>query len=75
MIASARLFTIKEERVEIRVLSPKKAPDYDLIFIQVLQNQKKEYDLSLNSNAVLRQDFFPPQWKVVQIIVIPGKTG
>jgi len=43
MIVPARPFTVKEVQGAIRVLNPKKAPDYDVMTNQVLQKlQKKE---------------------------------
>jgi len=61
------------------VLNPKKAPRYDLITNQVLQKLPKKgirFIIQL-CTAVLKQGFFPPQWKVAQIIMIqkPGKSA
>jgi len=66
------LFTVNEVRVAIRVLNPKKAPGYDLITNQVQQKlpEKSIRFITQLCNAVLRQSFFPPQWKVAQIIMI-----
>jgi len=71
-------FTANEVPAAIRVLNPKKVPGYDLITNQVLQilSEKGIRFITQLCNAVLRQGFFPPQWKVVQIITIqkPGKS-
>jgi len=72
MVAPARPITVKEVRTAIRVLNPKKTTGYDLITNQVLQklSEKGIRFITLFYNAALRQDFFPPQWKVAQIIMI-----
>jgi len=70
--ASAMPFTVNEVRAAIRVLNPKKAPGNDLITNQVLQKlpEKGIRFITQLCDAVLRQGFFPPQWKVTQIIMI-----
>jgi len=70
-------FIVNEVRAPIRVLNPKNAPGYDLITNQVLQKLSEKgirFIIQL-SNAVLRQNFFPPQWKIAKTIMIqkPGK--
>jgi len=79
MVAPAMFFTVNEVRAAIRVLNPKKAPGYNLITNQVLQklSEKGIRFITQLCNAVLRQGFFSPQWKVAQIIMIqkPGKPA
>jgi len=69
-------FAVNEVRAAIRVLNPKKTPGYDLITNQVLQKltEKGIRFITQLCNAVLRQGFIPPRWKVAQIIMIqkPG---
>jgi len=59
-------------------LNPKKTPRYHLITNQVLQKlpEKDIRFITQLCNAVLKQGFFPPQWKA-QIIMIqkPKQTG
>jgi len=77
MVAPIMPFTINEVRAAIRILNSKKAPGYYLITSQVLQKlpEKGIRFITQFYNAVLRQGFFPSQWKVAQIIMIqkPGK--
>jgi len=79
MIAPVRPFTVKNGRAAIRVLYPKMAAGYELITNQVLQKLPKKgiRVISHFYNVVLRQGFFPPQWKIGQIIMIqkPGKPA
>jgi len=79
MAVPAIPFTVNEVRAAIRMLNPKKTPGYDLITKQVLQKlpEKGIRFITQLCNALLRQGFFPPQWKVVQIIMIqkPGKPA
>jgi len=66
-------FTVNEVRAAIGILNPKKAPVYDLITNQVLRKLPgKDYIRFITQlyNAILRQGFLPPQWKVAQIIMI-----
>jgi len=78
MPVPAMPLTINEVRTAIRVLHPTKAPGYDLITNQVLQKlpEKGIRFITQLCNAVLRQDFFPSQWKA-QIIMIQklGKSA
>jgi hypothetical protein len=60
-------------------MNPTKAPGYDFITNQILQKLSKmgiKYIIQLY-NTVLRQGFFPPQWKIAQIIMIqkPDKSA
>jgi len=72
-------FTIKEVKKVIMIeIDPKKSPGYDLITGRIL---KELSDVGLKYltqlfNAVLRTSFFPLQWKVAKIIMIPklGKS-
>jgi hypothetical protein len=54
-------------------LNPKKAPGLDLITGRLLKElpQKGVLLLTFIFNAVLRLEYFPSQWKIAQIIVIP----
>jgi hypothetical protein len=54
-------------------IHPKKAPGYDLITGKVLQelSQKGFKAITQIYNAILRIEYFPCQWKVRQIIMIP----
>jgi len=78
MVVSARPFTVKM-RTAIRILNLKKAPDYDLITNQLLQqlSEKGIKFITQLYKAKLRQDFLPRQWKIAQIIMIqkPGKSA
>jgi len=73
------LFIVNEVRAAIRVLNHKKTPRYDLITNQVLQKlpEKGIRFITQSYNAVLRQGFFLPQWKVAQIVMIqkPSKPA
>jgi len=85
MAIPAMPFTVNEVRDAIRVLNPKKAPGYVLISNQVLQKLPENGIRFITQlcNAVLRQGFFPPQWKIAQISMIqkpnrqslPNRTG
>jgi hypothetical protein len=54
-------------------LSCKKAPGYDLITGKVLKElpRKAIIFLTMLFNSVLRMEYFPAQWKVAQIVVLP----
>jgi len=54
-------------------LNAKKAPGYDLITGTVLKElpRKGIVLLTIIFNAILRLEYFPTQWKVSQIVVIP----
>jgi len=79
ILAPAMPFSVNEVQAAIRVLNPKKEPGYDLITNQVLQKllEKGIRFITQFYNVVLRRGFFPPQWKVAQIIMIqkPGKPA
>lgn len=67
-------FSILEVKTVIkRELNPKKAPGYDLITGKVLQElpDKGIRFLTYLFNAILRTGYFPIQWKVSQVILIP----
>lgn len=72
-------FKITEVRKMInKNLNSKKSPGYDLItgeIIKKLPNASIRYITQL-FNAILRLEYFPMQWKVAQIILIPkpGKS-
>lgn len=71
-------FTKNETRnIIFNYLNPKKAPGYDLITGRVLRELPEHGLVYLTQlyNAVLRTSFYPPQWKVAEIIMIvkPGK--
>lgn len=57
-------------------LNPKKSPGYDLITGKVLQELPKQGILLITFifNAILRLEYFPLQWKVAEIVVVP-KAG
>lgn len=70
----------KPEEVKLMIqqgLKPRKAPGYDLITSEVLKELSATglRTVTIMFNAILRLGFFPPQWKVAQIILIakPGK--
>ena len=54
-------------------LNPKKSPGYDLITGKVLMElpDKCVRFITIVFNAILRTSYFPDQWKVAQIILIP----
>lgn len=54
----------------------KEAPGYDFITGRLLKELSEDgitYFLYL-FNATLRLNFFPPQWKVAQVVIKPGKN-
>lgn len=73
-------FKKKEIRSMInKNLNPKKSPGYDLItgrIIKELSNRGIKYITQL-FNAIMRLEYFPMQWKVAEIILIPkpGKSA
>lgn len=73
-----KYFTINEVYKSIQSMKIKKSPGYDLITGKVLQELPPNGFLFLTQlyNAILRSSFYPPQWKVAQIIMIqkPGKS-
>ena len=54
-------------------ISSKKAPGYDLITGKILKELPRKGILLITFifNAILRLEYFPLQWKVAQVIVIP----
>ena len=70
-ITKFSIFEIKS--VIQRELNPKKTPGYDLITGKVFQQlpDKGIRFLTYLFNAILRTGYFPIQWKVSQIILIP----
>ncbi|KMQ86419.1 reverse transcriptase [Lasius niger] len=72
-------FNIKEiEKIILTDLNIRKNPGYDLITAKILKELPSIGHRYLTHlyNAILRTSFFPSQWKVAQIIMIPklGKT-
>src|SRR5436190_1777997 len=69
-------FKPSEVKVIINGLKCKKAPGYDLITGKVLKElpRKGIIFLTLIFNAILRLEYFPLQWKLAQIVVVP-KVG
>jgi hypothetical protein len=65
-------FTKREIRGTIMNMDPRKAPGYDLITIKLLQELPNIGMAYLTSifNAMIRLHYFPPQWKVAQIIML-----
>lgn len=61
------------KRVILYDINPKKAPGFDLITGKVLQKLTPKCIklLTFIYNAVLRLRYFPNQWKVAQIILLP----
>jgi hypothetical protein len=54
-------------------LNQRKAPGYDLITGKILKEMPRKSIVHLTTicNAIIRTGYFPVQWKVVQIIMIP----
>ena len=74
-----RNFKYKEvETVIKKEINPKKAPGFDLITGKILEElpEKCIQKLTHIFNAVLRVEYYPLQWKISQIIMLPkpGKT-
>ncbi|KMQ90710.1 reverse transcriptase [Lasius niger] len=67
-ITKGEVFNIIKKNID-----PKKTPGYDLITGKILQELPNEGFIFLTQlfNAILRTNFFPPQWKVAEIIMIP----
>jgi hypothetical protein len=61
------------KNVVISELKDKKAPGYDLITNKILKELSRKGFIFLNLifNAVLRTQYFPSQWKVAQIVLVP----
>ena len=72
-----KLVTPKEVNKEIKRLNQKKAPGYDLITGEVLQNLPRKAIVKLTTliNASFRLKYVPDMWKVAEVIMIlkPGK--
>ncbi len=67
-------FTTSEVRNVLMIeLDSKKSPGYDLIKANILKElpRKGVTFITYLFNAVLRLEYFPNQWKVAQIVVIP----
>ncbi|KMQ83299.1 reverse transcriptase [Lasius niger] len=71
---SIPLVTRKELAKEIRGLNVKKAPGFDLITAQILNNLPKKAFLFLQLliNAAIKLRYVPSIWKVAEIIMIPN---
>jgi hypothetical protein len=56
-----------------KILNPRKAPGYDLITGRMLKEMPKKGIVHLTTicNAIIRTGYFPVQWEVAQIIMIP----
>lgn len=68
------LFTVNEIRQMIKnSLNPKKSPGYDLITGQLFKElpRKGIVMLTIIYNAVIRLGYFPAQWKISEIVLIP----
>lgn len=57
----------------LKELKAKKAPGYDLITNKILKELSRKGFIYLNLifNAILRIQYFPSQWKVAQIVLLP----
>lgn len=67
-------FKIKEvKQVIAKEINPKKAPGFDLITGKIIQQltPKCIKFITFICNAVIRLNYFPNQWKVAQIILLP----
>lgn len=67
-------FKLKEvQAVIMKEINHKKAPGFDLITGRVLKETSKRCQIAITQicNAVLRIGFFPHQWKVAQIVMLP----
>lgn len=65
--------TSEVKSIIIDDLNPKKSPGYDLITGKVLKelSEKTIQLITFIYNTILRLEYFPAQWKVAQIILIP----
>lgn len=65
--------TLHEVKEIIKNTNPKKAPGFDLITGTILRHlpNRALRSITLIFNAILRTGYFPAQWKVAEIIVIP----
>lgn len=73
-IKSFRMSEVKS--TILKGLNPKKAPGFDLITGKVLRElpEKGMRYITILFNAILRLEYFPDEWKVAKIILIP-KAG
>jgi hypothetical protein len=74
VIQPVKFLTPKEIRNIIQEdLNPKKAPGYDLITGRILKEMPRKDIVHLTKicSAIIRMGYFPVQWKVGQIIMIP----
>lgn len=69
-VKSVKLSEIKKI---IKTVNPNKAPGFDLITGRILKElpEKVVRLITIIFNAILRVGYFPDQWKVAQIIVVP----
>jgi hypothetical protein len=54
-------------------LNPRKAPGYGLIIMRILKEMPRKGIVHLTTicNAIIGTRYFPVQWKVAQVIMIP----
>jgi hypothetical protein len=73
IIQPIKFLTPKEIQNKIKDLNPRKAPGYDLITGRILKEipRKGNANLTTICNTIIRTGYFPVQWKVAQIIMIP----
>lgn len=67
-------FKIKEVKYTIqKEINPKKAPGFDLINGRILKelSEKGMRYITILFNAILRIGYFPDEWKIAEIILIP----
>jgi hypothetical protein len=68
------LLTLKEiQNIIQKYLNPRKASGYDLITGRILKEMPSKGIVHLTTicNSIIRIGYFPVQWKVAQIIMIP----
>jgi len=71
-IEKMRLTKNEVRAVIIKHLNAKKAQGYDLIIDLILKKPELRLTYLIQLfNAILRAGYFPPQWKVTRIIMIP----
>jgi len=66
--------SLTKNEIKVTISKHLKAPRYDLKTNQIL---KELLELGINYytqlfNVILKVDYFPPQWKMAQIIMIPN---
>jgi hypothetical protein len=74
IIQPIKFLTLKEIRNIIQEdLSPRKAPGYDLITGRILKEMPTKGIVHLTTicNAIIRTGYFPVEWNLAQIIMIP----